>query len=81
VIPIQVFVRNKSDFSFALHEYADIRLELPDGAQISSSPSSHLFRWKEEWELEKKWEQRPEGGQETFALGMGKAALQGAVEG
>ena len=82
VIPIQVFVRNKSDLSFALHEYADIWLELPNGAQISSSPSSDFFRWKEEWELEKKWEQKQkEREQETFASGMGKAALQGALFG
>ncbi len=81
VLPIQVFVRNKSDLSFALHEYADVWLELADGTQITSSPSSDFLWWKERWELEKKWKQRPEGGQETFASGMGKAAAQGVLEG
>jgi hypothetical protein len=45
VIPIQVFVRNKSDWSFAL-AYDDIWLELLDGTQITRAPSSHFFSWK-----------------------------------
>jgi len=45
VTPIQVFVRNKSDWSFAL-AYDDIWLELLDGTQVTRSPSGDFFSWK-----------------------------------
>jgi hypothetical protein len=83
VIPIQVFVRNKSEVSFAL-AYDAIWLELPDGLQIKRTPSTYfvdLTRRKAEWERQQKGTQQKEAQQREKQKEKGELATAGTALG
>jgi hypothetical protein len=83
VIPIQVFVSNKSDRLFTLPQ-AYTWLELSDGTKIPRTYLSEFFKQREEPKEEPKEPPEPKQSPEeepSFASELGRAALAGAIQG
>ncbi len=82
VIPIQVFVSNKSNRLFTLPE-AYTWLELPDGTRIPRTYLSEFFKQREEPKEKPKEPPEPKQSPEerSFASELARAAMQGAIEG
>lgn len=89
VIPIQVFIRNKTDRSLVL-SYEDTWLELPGGARVLRTYLSEFFKQREEPKEEpieqpepKELPQPKESPEKepSFASDLAGAALGGAIAG
>ncbi len=79
VLPIQVFVSSKSDRLFTLPA-AYTWLELSDGTKIPRTYLSEFFKQREEPPIQPT-EPKHSSGERSFASELGKAAIQGAIEG